>query len=172
MAEMLAHPDWFMSHALQSIAFAAMTMGLWLFGRSRELHPSVRAWLGLAIAGTLLQTVEMIVHTAAMVDHMNLVDGASTPVLTTHLWMTMALYPVFAITVSGFIITAASTRALGRLWLAPIGVVGLLAHAAAAVLVVGMEIEEARVLFPGIVLLAVWLLGAVVVRPRVPVRAA
>ena len=165
MAEMLAHPDWFLSHILQVVSFAAMALGLWMFGAGATLPRSTHRWLRLAIAGTILQTIEMVFHTWAMVDHGHLVAGEPTPILTTHLALAVIAYPIFAITGIGFVLAAARDRVLGTMWLAPVGVIGLLAHGLAAPLVVTFEIEAARVLFPMVVLVALWMI-VVAIMPR------
>jgi hypothetical protein len=157
MAEMLAHPDWFLSHLLQLVGFAAMATGLWAFAASGPLPPRSRKWCRLAIGGTILQAIEMAFHTAAMVDHQNLVSGASTPVLTTHLAMAVVLYPVFAFALTGFIVAAVRDRVLSW-WAGALGIVGVIAHGVSAPLVVAFDIEAARVLFPMIVLVALWML--------------
>src|SRR5688572_858710 len=165
MAEMLAHPDWFLSHILQVVSFAAMALGLWMFGAGATLPRSTYRWLRLAIGGTILQTIEMVFHTWALVDHGHLVAGEPTPILTTHLALAVIAYPIFAITGIGFVLAAARDRVLGTMWLAPVGVIGLLAHGLAAPLVVTFEIEAARVLFPMVVLVALWMI-VVAVMPR------
>jgi len=53
----------------------------------------------VAIGGVALEAVEMAFHTVAAVDHANLVAGRPTPVLTTHLWMAVAIYPLFGVAV-------------------------------------------------------------------------
>ena len=168
MAEMLAHPAWFPSHMLMLAGFVALLAGLMLYSRSRALPDRTRTWLRLAVIGTVLQTVEMAFHTAAAVDHAHLVAGEPTPVLTTHLWLSVLLYPVFGLTLAGFILTAMRARALGSPWIAWLGVAGVLAHGAAAPLVILLEIEGARILFPLVLFFALWLILAALW----PVRAA
>jgi len=155
MAEMLAHPLWFRSHLLVLVGFIAMTVGLALYQR-HPLTARTRWWLRAAIAGGILQSIEMAFHTAAMVDHDSLVAGGPTPVLTTHLWLTALLYPVFALTMVGFIAASARDRLLGSWWLAWLGIAGALAHGAAGPLVVIWELAWARALFPLITLVALW----------------
>jgi len=157
MAEMLAHPDWFLSHLLQLIGFTAMAAGLWAFAASVQLPPRSSQWCRFAIGGTILQAIEMAFHTAAMVDHHNLVAGAPTPILTTHLAMAVALYPLFALTLTGFIVAAARDRVLNW-WAGALGIIGVIGHGISAPLVVAFDIEAARVLFPMIVLVALWML--------------
>lgn len=156
MAMMLEHPDWLASHSLQFVAYAAMAAGLWLFGNG-SLPPMTSPWLRLALIGTIVQAIEMLFHTAAMVDHARLVAGAATPILTAHLALAVIAHPIFGITVSGFILNAARERVLGTIWLAPVGIIGALAHGAAAPLVVLFELEQARILFPMVVLLSLWM---------------
>jgi hypothetical protein len=156
MAEMLAHPDWLVSHALQLAGFIAMAAGLHAFAAAVPLPARSRRWSRLAFWGTILQAIEMAFHTASMVDHHNLVTGASTPILTTHLAMAVTLYPVFAIALTGFIVATARDRVLPW-WAAPLGIAGAIGHGLSAPLVVGLNIEAARVLFPMIVLVAIWL---------------
>jgi hypothetical protein len=173
MAEMISHPDWLLSHVLVLAGFVALLAGLILFARSAAPPDGTRRWTRLAIIGTALQVVEMIFHTAAMVDHGNLVAGRATPILTTHLVLAVLLYPVFAITIIGFIAAAARERTLGSRWIAWIGVLGAAAHGAAPPLVVGLGDERFRILFPMVVLFALWMLLTALwpVRAAVPTAA-
>ena len=45
----------------------------------------------------------MALHTAAALDHANLMAGRATPILSTHLTLAIVAYPVFAATIIGFI---------------------------------------------------------------------
>jgi hypothetical protein len=84
--------------------------------------------------------------------------GRPTPVFSAHMMLTMIVYPIFAVLISGFIIAAARERALGNLWVAWIGVAGALAHGTAGFFTVAVESEFARQLFPLIMLLMTWAL--------------
>ena len=79
-----------------------------------DLPAASRRWLTPAIVGTVLQTIEMAMHTIAYVDAENLVAGLPTPVLTTHLWMTVLFYPVFGVTMVGFLVAASRELAPGE----------------------------------------------------------
>ncbi len=160
MAEMLAHPDWGWSHALTLTGFAWLLVGLILYQRSVVLPDRTRTWVGVALLGTALQVIEMVFHTAASVDQLNLVAGRATPVLTTHLWLSVVLYPIFGLTLVGLITAGVRDRVLGSVWIAWMGILGALAHVAAAPLVVLLKIERARILFPLLVLFALWTLLA------------
>ena len=160
MAEMLAHPDWVPSHALMLAGFVSLLIGLLFVRRLPDLNARVRRWTAVATVGTILQIIEMAFHTAAYVDLSRLTAGGSTPVLTTHIWLTILLNPVFAATMIGFIEVAAWNRALGSRWISWIGVLGALSHGLAAILVAGLGLDQFRILFPGVVLLALWLVLA------------
>ncbi len=156
MAEMLADPRWVPSHALILAGFIALLAGLVLFGRAVAVPAGTRRWLGLALFGTAAQAVEMVFHTAAYVDLDHLLAGHATPVLTTHLWLTPVVYPIFAATISGFVVAAARDRVLGSPWFAWLAVAGAIGHGTAGFLVPLFDVAWARRLFPLIVLVALW----------------
>ena len=160
MLEMLRHHDWFMAHALVTLGYGTMAAGLVAFSRTLANTPAMKRWTGLAIAGTVLQTVEMAVHTAAMVDAANLAAGHATPVLTTHLTMSMVFYPLFGITTAVFFIKGMRERAIGSPWIVAIGVIGTIANGMAPILVGLVGWTEARILFAFMVGIAIWLLLA------------
>jgi hypothetical protein len=160
MADMLADPNWLPSHALMTLGFVMMWAGLVLWGRTPANAPRVRAWLRPAVAATMLQAIDMALHTAAMVDHDRLVAGLATPVLTMHLWMTAVVYPVFGAMVVAFLVAAGRDRALGSWWIAWLGIIGAAGHGAAGPLVVVWEIPWATALFPLIVLVGLWMILA------------
>lgn len=160
MAEMLAHPDWVPGHVLVTAGFAALLAGLVLLARSGTVPAPGARWLRFAIAATVLQTVEMVVHTASVVDHGNLVAGRATPVLSTHLALAVAFYPAFGAAAAGLILTAARTRAVGSWWIAWLGVAGAVAHGASAPLTILTGDERFRILFPGVALFALWMVLA------------
>ncbi len=160
MGEMLAHPKWVPSHALLLAGFVAMLVGLILFERAGSLPDRTRTWVRYAVIGTALQAVEMAFHTASSVDHANLMAGRATPILTIHLWLAVVLYPIFAVTTVGLILAGARDRVLGSPWIAWLGILGAVAHGAAAPLVVALGILQASFLFPLLLLVALWLLLA------------
>jgi hypothetical protein len=162
MLEMLQHHDWFMAHALVTLGYGAMLAGLVAFSRTAANAPAMKRWTWLAIGGTALQTVEMAVHTAAMVDAANLAAGHATPVLTTHLTMSMVFYPVFGLTSAAFFVQGMRERAIGSPWIVAIGVIGTVANGIAPILVNLFGWMEARILFPFMVGIAIWLLLAAV----------
>jgi hypothetical protein len=162
MTEMLAHPDWLLAHTLVLAGFVVLAAGLAML-RGEGTHPARTAWwLRFAVVATALQAVEMAVHTAAVVDHASLEAGRATPVLSTHLAMSVVLYPLFGAAIVGFILAAARDRVAGSWWIAWLGVIGATAHGLAAPLVVLSGDTRFAILFPGIALLALWLVLAAV----------
>lgn len=92
----------------------------------------------------------------AYVDLQNLLAGQPTPVLTPHMVMALIIYPVFGVLFGGFIIAAARDRALGSIWIAPVGILGALAHGAAGLLTIGFGIPWAGIGFPLFMLVMIW----------------
>lgn len=160
MLEMLTHPDWFIAHFLVTLGYGAMLAGLIAFSRTYANTPAMKGWTRFAIVGTALMTLEMAVHTAAMVDAGHLAAGHSTPVLSTHLAMTVVFYPLFGLATAAFFIKSMRERAMGSVWFVWIGVIGTLANAAAPILVVGFGLMQFRVLFIFMVGVALWLVLA------------
>lgn len=160
MAEMLAHPDWIPSHVGMLVAFVSLLAGLLVYGRAIALPDRTRRWLRFAAFGTAVQAIEMAVHTAAVVDLDELLAGRATPVLTTHLALSAVAYPVFGVTIAGWILAGARDRVLGSVWIAWLGVVGALGWGAATPLVVVFDVDGAGILFPMVILLALWLILA------------
>lgn len=157
MLQMLGHADWLASHVLMTASFILFGVALVLLRRGGPLPERTGRWLRWALIATALQTVEAVMHTAAMVDHGNLAAGRATPVLTTHLAMAVVLYPLFGAAVVGFIVAAARERVLGSWWIAWIGIIGASAHGAAAPLRILTGYEPFSILFAGIVLFALWM---------------
>jgi len=169
MVGMLAHPNWVWSHSLMLLGFLALAAGLILYRRAAAPLPDrTSRWLRLALYGTVLQAIEMAFHTVSVVDGEHLSAGHPTPVLTTHLVLAVILYPVFATTIIGFIVATARDRTLGSPWIAWLGILGAAAHGLSAPLVVGLRIGQAGILFPMLLLLAIWLALAAVWPRRSP----
>ena len=165
MAGMMAHPDWVPSHVIILAGYAAVLGGLLLLRRSQGGGAMTR-WLRLAIVGTALQVVEAVFHAAAVVDLHRLTAGHATPVLSTHLVLTALFYPLFSLSMLGLIVAGARERSLGSWWIAPLGMLGVIVHATAAILVVVVGMTGVGVLFAGIGLFGIWLLLAALWRTR------
>ena len=172
MAEMLGHPDWVQAHLWVLLGFVALVAALLLHRRQLALPARSARWTRVALWATALQAVEMVLHTAAVVDHAHLVAGHSTPVLSAHLAMSLVAYPVFGLAAAAWIVATARDGSLGSPWVAWLGIAGALAHGAAPPLVVGLGIAQARWLFPMVMAFALWCVLAAVWPVRVAPRAA
>jgi hypothetical protein len=162
MAEMLGHPDWILAHTLVLAGFLALLAGLVMLRREGTQPARTAWWLRFAVVATALQAFEMVLHTLSVVDHGNLVAGHATPVLSTHLALAVVMYPLFGAATVGFILAAARERVAGSWWIAWLGVIGATAHGLAAPLTILSGDTRFAVLFPGIALLALWLVLAAV----------
>lgn len=172
MAEMLAHPDWVQAHLWVLFGFVALGAALLWHRRQLALPAASARWTRIALWATALQAAEMVLHTAAVVDHEHLVAGHSTPVLSAHLAMSLVAYPVFGLAATGWIVATARDRAMGSPWMAWLGILGALAHGAAPPLVVGLGVMQARILFPMVMLFALWCVVAAFWPVRLASRAA
>jgi hypothetical protein len=160
MAEMLAHPDWTPAHVWMLAGFVALLIGLTTLPHDALLTNRLRRWRRVAIAATAFQAVEVAVHTVAVLDHANLVAGRPTPILTTHMMLSVIAYPLFAVGIIGFMVTASRERTLGSPWITWLGALGALGHGAAAPLAVVAKLAWAPLLFPLLTLLAIWMVLA------------
>ena len=168
MVEMLAHPDWVLAHMLVLAGFVALLAGLVLLRRGAPQPARTAWWLRFAIAATALQSFEMVLHTVSVVDGGNLAAGHATPVLSTHLALAVVMYPLFGAAMVGFILAAARERAAGSVWIAWLGVIGAAAHGLSAPIVILSGDTRFAILFPMLMLLALWL----VIAAFLPARAA
>ena len=157
MAEMLGDPNWVPCHALVLAGFVALLGGLVLLRRGGTLPAHTAWWARVATWATVGQTVEMVLHTAAAVDHAHLVAGEPTPVLSTHLALATVAYPAFGAAVAGLVVAGARDRTLGSTWIAWLGVLGAAAHGVAPPLLALGIGGPVRRLFWGLAVLALWL---------------
>lgn len=162
MVDMLADPDWFWSHIVFTLGIACLLAGLVAFARTAVMGPSLTRWTRVAIWIGALQTFEAVMHTWAGVDAANLAAGRATPVLTTHLYLAIAIYPVFGAALIAFIIAAMRERAVGSVWIGWLGILGAAAHGLSAPLTLVFALPWARILFPMVMLLAFWMVLAAV----------
>jgi hypothetical protein len=160
MAEMLQDPKWVPAHALMLAGFVVLILALILYRRTVTASPRTQRWVRVALLCTAVQAVEMALHTAAAIDRDALVAGGSTPVLTVHLALSVIAYPLFAVGMIGLIVSGAAERRLGSRWIAWLGIVGAVGHGIAAPLTVLFEVPWAPLLFPALMLLALWMILA------------
>lgn len=154
MEQMLADPAWLPGHLMIFGGFVALGLGMW--GLRRRSPQAMSRTVTLALAATALQALEMFLHSIAYVDLEQLRAGASTPVLTAHLTLTPIAYPIFAIAISLYIVSAARHKVVGSHWIAWLGVAGVVMQGVAGFLVPLFGVGWARSLFAGVVLFALW----------------
>lgn len=160
MLEMLQDPIWFTAHAWVTAGFIALTAALFII--KGQLTPGSRAARAMkwALPATIFQTIEMGLHTAAYVDAGHLAAGHATPVLTTHLTLALFAYPIWGFTMIAFVVAAMRDRAVGSPYIGWLGIIGLAAHGLSVPLVMLANLESARILFPMIMLFALWTMAA------------
>ncbi len=179
MTDMLVDPAWLPSHAGVFVGLSAMTLGLMLVRRSSRISPTVDRWLLATIVLAVLETIEMGLHTMAYVDADALAPGAleggaSTPVLTVHLWFATLVYTPFAVALIGLIWTGQRERSLGSPWIGWLGMVGAAAHGSVMWLAIVLGVPGTGILFPIAALaISLWfvLAGAWPTRTPVPLAA-
>lgn len=176
MAEMLADPGWFQSHATATVGFLVLSLGMMLFRRTTAPASRTRWWAGIATVMLACEAVEMAVHTMAYVDApaariamMSATgEGPATPVLSTHLIMATIIYPITGLVLVGLMVAGMKEKALGSKWIVPLGFIGAVTHAVVMPLVYLANIGAAAILFPMITFLVLWFcLAAVWPVPRV-----
>ncbi len=153
MSDMLVDPAWIPGHAAVFVGFSLVTMGLVSFRRSVTVSPTMDRWLLATLVLAVLQVIEMGLHTLAYVDagalaHGDIHGGLSTPVLTTHIWLSTLTFTPFAVAFLGLIWTGTRERVLGSPWILWLGVIGAVAYGTVMWLAFVLQIEAAGVLFP------------------------
>lgn len=166
MHAMLIDPNWVPAHVAQLAGYTLIGLGASRFRRVMPHTPAMQRWSGLAVVALALQAVEMAVHLASKLDADKLGAGLATPILTTHLALATVIYPLFAIVMIGLVVTGARHRELGNPWMAWLGVLGLLGHGLAGLLVAGFGIGWATIGFPMAMLFALWACIASLMKSR------
>ena len=156
-AVMLASPNWPLAHALMLASFVLILLALTGVARQSGIPNSVRQILRFARVGAALSVVEMAFHLAAVVDRSSLMAGGPTPVLTTHMTLAVAAYPMLGFSLAALAFQGARTRSLGSWAIGWLGILGGLAHGVSAPIVVLTRDQRYSPLFTGGVVLALWL---------------
>ncbi|MEP6650545.1 MAG: hypothetical protein ABJA74_11645 [Lapillicoccus sp.] len=118
----------------------------------------VRGWLTAAIVCWSVAVVELVLHLLAGSEHHALEAGEPTPMLTTHLTLSVVTSPLLGLSTALLAVAVARTAGTVPAWLPAVaGVAGGLAFAAAAPLVTVTQDPRFSALFSGDALLSVWL---------------
>ncbi|MEZ4703489.1 MAG: hypothetical protein R2834_24375 [Rhodothermales bacterium] len=153
MAEMLVNPAWIPAHAAVFVGFLMLVAGLVAYRRAVSVPPAMDRWLRATLVLAVFQVIEMGLHTMAYVDA-DAVSGTafhggmSTPVLTTHLWLSTLAFTPFAAALIGLIGVGQRERLLGSPWIGWLGMIAAVAYGSVMWLVFIIEVDWAGVLFP------------------------
>lgn len=156
-AGMLADPGWVPSHSLMLASFAVLLLGLIGLVRSSRLSGRAAVAARVAVAATAVSVVESVFHLASVADTVALSAGGPTPILSAHLTLAIAAYPLM-----GFSLAALAwlgRRHLSHPLLGTVGILGGILHGIAAPVVVLTQDQRFSFLFQGAVLLAIWLIA-------------
>ena len=157
----MANPAWVPGHTTVFVALLVLALGLISLRRTLPASASTHRWLLFSIVATVLEAVEMGVHTAAYVDVDALTHGHATPVLDAHLWLATLVYPLFAVSLIGLIRRGQREGLFGSPWITWIGMLGAAAHGIVMWLTYIFEIFWAPILFPvAAIALSLWFLLA------------
>lgn len=99
LAIMTSHPDWVPAHLLIMLSTMLFAAGL-LTAYRKGVWPDVQPVLGIAAVAVTAYVIETAFHLAAAVDNHALHHGGATPVATTHIWLSVLLYPVTGLAVA------------------------------------------------------------------------
>lgn len=172
LGHMLANPEWTPSHLLILSSFLLLFLGLALWRGRTELSGSAAGWARFALVAAGVACVEMTVHAAAVLDLERLRAGAATPILTTHLWLTLVANPLLGVALGGLALHGARLGRLGSWWIAWMAVLGGLAFGAAGVYVILTHDQRVSPLFAiGSSLLAFWMMFTALWPLRAPAPA-
>lgn len=146
LAVMTSHPDWVPAHLLVMLSTVLFAAGL-LMAYRKGVWPDVRRALGIAAVAVAAYVIETGFHLAAVVDNHALHHGGATPVATTHIWLSVLLYPLTGLAVSYLGIRQLAVWRGARRLLGLPAVVGGLAHAVSVPLTLALPDAELSPVF-------------------------
>lgn len=155
----LASPLWATSHAVLMVGMLLLAIGAAGAAARLELPRPIRTAAGVTAVAALLSTGELVPHLLAATDLHALQHGGPHPFYDIHLMAGPVTNAVIGFSLAALAVIAAPSRALGGgPVLAGLAVVGGVAFALAAPLLVATGIAELGILFAGSVLMGLWLL--------------
>src|SRR5690349_5154636 len=157
---LLSSPAWGASHLLIITGVVLVVVGLGGALRQRLFAQRVRPWLTVALVCWAVALVELVPHLLAGSEHHALEADEATPMLTTHLTLSVVTSPLLGLSTAALAVAVARAA---RTWpsrlLAVAGVVGGVAFAAASPLVASTQDPRFTALFAADALMALWLFG-------------
>ena len=128
--------------------------------RERLFPDQVRGWLTVAIGVLGGRGRGMVPHLLAGSEHQALEAGEATPMLTTHLTLSVVTEPLLGLSIAALAVAVARAAYSVPAWLlAVVGVAGGVVFGAAAPLVAVTQDPAFTALFSADVLISVWLVG-------------
>jgi hypothetical protein len=157
---LLSSPVWGTSHVLILAGVLVVVAGLVGARRERLFPDPVRGWLTVTIGCWALAVVELVPHLLAGSEHHALEAGEATPMLTTHLTLSVVTEPLLGLSIAALAVAVARAARTVPAWLlAVVGVVGGVVFGAAAPLVAVTQDPAFTALFSADALVSVWLVG-------------
>jgi hypothetical protein len=157
---LLGSPAWLPAHAVLLVGMFTAVAGLVLLRRHDAFAPGVRPWLTGAIVAWGVAAPEFVPHLLAGSEHHAFATGGPTPMVDTHLALSLFTNPLVGI--AGALLAVAVARTAGT-WparaLAALAVVGGLVFSAAAPLLLATGYPAMSNLFAMQALLDVWIIG-------------
>jgi len=167
LAIMTSHPDWVPAHVMIMLSTMLLAAGLLLAYR-KKAWPGVQPALGIAAVAVTAYVIETAFHLAAAVDNHALHHGGATPVATTHIWLSVLLYPVTGLALSYLGIRQLAVWRGARRFLGLPAAVGGLAHAVSVPLTLVLPDAELSPVFAtaGMLIAAYALVNGLAGAPR------
>ncbi len=167
LVTMMDDPSWVPGHALMALSSLLLLVALLRIRRSGAWDAAGRP-LPLAVLATAVNTVELVLHTLAVVDKDQLAAGGMPPVTFAHLTMAVIAYPLFGFTMAALAWRLASSWPLPLRAISAAAVIGGIANGFAAPLTVLLREPAFSVLFMGAVPISFWLITMGVAGLREP----
>ncbi len=158
-SEQLVDLTWIPAHAILLLGAVAVSVALFLLASRLTLPPRVRTATRVAAVGVALGAAEMVPHLLAFTDAHAVAHGGPTPLLDIHMQAGLLTNLVLGLSLATLAVLASRTRALGTgPAVAALAVIGGIAFAAAAPMIVATGVDAFAILFSGSVLIGLWLL--------------
>ncbi len=146
LAIMTSHPDWVPAHLMIMLSTVLLAAGL-LGAYRTKAWPGVQPALGIAAVAVAAYVIETAFHLAAAVDNHALHHGGATPVATTHIWLSLLLYPLTGLALAYLGVRQLAVWPGARRLVGLPAVVGGLAHAVSVPLTLVLPDAELSPLF-------------------------
>lgn len=158
---------WVLGHAIMTVGAALIAGGVWIARREAGWQLSRTLWRVLVVA-VALNAIELVVHTAVIVEKDGLLAGETGLLTAVHLAGLLIVYPLYGLAVAAVAAVRFRAAGIGHRAIAALGIVGGVCHAVSAPLAVATESSAFEFLFPlaGVTVSAWWIGTGISARPR------